>query len=211
MTLSTKTLALLASSLMLTTAAPAIASAGPTNVQLPKRPPAGTAKVIPKRTKKQRLNLARTHVRKTATDQDLGAPIVLSPLVRQIGEHSELELYGVGLPIGDEEYAFVNPPSDPTTYPILINLRAEQGKQYLVDCRLSGGTDYEALAFQYDPGDTDLYSIEQLLSSTIKVQDSSVSFSIRPKGGKDVLVYLRNKNPQTGFSLSRCEITPVAT
>jgi hypothetical protein len=168
-------------------------------------------KVIPKRTKKQRLNLARKHVDDTATEQDLGAPIVLSPLVRQVGEHSELELYGVGLPIGDAEYAFVNPTNDATMYPILVNLRSEQGKQYLVDCRVSGVSDMEALAFQYDPNDTNLYSIEQIFAGAIKVQDSSVSFSIRPAGGKDLLVYLRNKNPQAGFSLTRCEITSVAT
>lgn len=210
MTLSTKPLAFLASSFLFATAAPAIAANGPAAVQLPKKPQIGTQTVIPKRTKKQRLALARKHVRKTATEADLGAPIVLSPLVRQVGEHSELELYGVGLPIGDEEYAFANPPSDPTTYPILINLRSEQGKQYLIDCRLSGGTDFEALAFQYDPGDTNLYSIEQIFSGTIKLQDSSVSFSIRPKGGKDLLVYVRSKT-QAGFSLTRCEITSVAT
>jgi hypothetical protein len=195
--------AYLVSAILLATSMPALT---PTATKVP-NPVVKPMKISPNRTAKQRLALARRHVGKSVTAAQLGTPIVLSPLDRYVDDKTTMLLFGVELPIPNQEFAYVEPAAD--SWPIQFNWPSGTTTTYLVDCIVYANPEFEVLAFQADPGDVMLEHAEQLYSSKIKLQDQDkISFPVYPAANKNVLVYVRSTN-KLQFTLQRCEITPV--
>jgi hypothetical protein len=203
------TIAATAGALLLASAAPALPAAAATAVvklpNLPRKAP----KLTPNHNKKKRLALAQKHVRKSVTAAQLDEPMVLSPLDRSFDDETAMELYGVYLPIPDQEYAAIPALTDPSVFPILLRWHSAADTTYMVDCLVGMNPEFEVLSFQAAPQDAVLEYAEQIVSAKVQLEEKShITFAVRPAADKIVYTYVRSSNKLT-FDLQRCEITAI--